>query len=197
MCHMLLRDARLYASLLQFDRDLADRAGGEPCPVCAGVLHCGDFPRKPRGASEALLGDSYNRRFSFCCSIDGCRKRMTPASVRFLGRRVYLGVIVVLVTAMRHGASPTRLATLRQWFSVSAQTVLRWRAWWLATFVEAPFWKARRGLFMPTLSEETMPASLLARMGDDGVVETWMRLMEFLAPITTRFAQEKADNSMG
>ncbi len=197
MCHMLLRDARLYASLLQFDRDLAERAGGEPCPQCAGVLHRGDFPRKPRGAAEALLGDGYNERFSFCCSMDGCRKRMTPASVRFLGRRVYLGVVFVLVTAMRHGASSPRLATLRQWFGVSAQTVLRWRAWWLATFVETPFWKAQRGLFIPTLCEQTMPASLLARMGDDGVVETWMRLMEFLAPLTTRSAQEKAGNLMG
>ncbi|NLS97786.1 MAG: hypothetical protein GXX96_37065 [Planctomycetaceae bacterium] len=38
---------------------------------------------------------------------DGCRKRTTPLSVRFLGRKVYLGAVVVLVAAMRQGPSPS------------------------------------------------------------------------------------------
>lgn len=196
MCHMLLSDARLYALLLQFDRDLAERAGREPCAACDGVLHGGDFPRKPRGVSEALLGEGYNERFSFCCSIEGCRKRMTPASVRFLGRRVYLGVIVVLVAAMRQGASRARLATLREMFGVSAQTVLRWRAWWLETFTQTPFWKQARGRFMPPVMETTMPASLLAQFGAEQAPETWRSLMTFLSPITTRSARQGASNSM-
>lgn len=197
MCHMLLRDARLYASLLQFDADLAARAGLEACVICGAVLHRGDYPRKPRGVAAHLLGEGYDERFSFCCSRDGCRKRMTPPSVRFLGRRVYLGVIVVLATAMRHGTSPTRLATLREWFGVSAQTVLRWRAWWLVTFTQTPFWKRARGRFMPPVLETTMPASLVAQFGADEEPETWRALMAFLSPITTRSGAEKANNSMG
>lgn len=122
---------------------------------------------------------------------------MTPPSVRFLGRRVYIGVIVVLAAAMRQGASPTRLATLRAWFGVSAQTVLRWRAWWLVTFTETPFWKWARGRFMPPVLETTMPTSLVAQFGADEAPETWRALMAFLAPITTRYLSGKAGNSMG
>lgn len=197
MCHMLLRDARLYASLLQFDADLAERAGLEACVICGDVLHRGDYPRKPRGVAAHLLGEGYDERFSFCCSRDGCRKRMTPPSVRFLGRRVYLGVIVVLATAMRHGVSPARLATLRKWFGVSAQTVLRWRAWWLVTFTQTPFWKWALGRLTPPVSEAMLPASLLARMGEEHVPETWRALMAFLAPVTTRSWAHTTGNSMG
>jgi hypothetical protein len=45
---------------------------------------------------------------SLCCSRDGCRRRMTPPSVRFLGRRVYLGAVLVLVSAMQQGSLPGR-----------------------------------------------------------------------------------------
>ena len=48
----------------------------------------------------------YGYRLSFCCDRDGCRKRATPPSVRFLGRKVYLGAVVVLVAAMRQGPRP-------------------------------------------------------------------------------------------
>ncbi len=197
MCHMLLSDARLYASLLQFDTDLAERAGRDACAVCGDALHRGDYPRKPRGVAASLVGEGYDERFSFCCSREGCRKRMTPPSVRFLGRRVYLGVIVVLAAAMQHGASPQRLATLRDSLGVSAQTLRRWRDWWLATFIVTPFWKAARGRFMPPTSETTIPASLVAKFGADDVPETWRALMVFLAPITTRSAAAMGCNSMG
>jgi hypothetical protein len=36
------------------------------------------------------------------------RKRRTPPSFRFLGRKVYLGVEVVLISAMRQGATAAR-----------------------------------------------------------------------------------------
>ena len=91
MCHALEQDPRFFTLLLQIDRELAalTQAGG--C-ACAGRLHCADYPRKPRGvATEWRAG--FERRFSFCCSV--CRKRTTAESVRFLGRRVYLALVVV------------------------------------------------------------------------------------------------------
>jgi len=43
-----------------------------------------------------------------------CGRRLpeghTPPSTRFLGRRIYLGIIVVLATAMQQGPAP-RLST--------------------------------------------------------------------------------------
>ena len=85
-----LGDGQLYALLRRCDEDLAaeQRAGG--CPHCGGVLHSARYPRKPRGAVERLP-DEYGWRLSLCCAREGCRKRATPPSLRFLGRKVYLG----------------------------------------------------------------------------------------------------------
>ena len=51
-------------------------------------------------------------RFSFCCSRDGCRKRKTPPSLRFLGRKVYVAAMVVLIAIMREGATAMRMRQL-------------------------------------------------------------------------------------
>jgi hypothetical protein len=77
------------------------------CAVCGGKLHVAHYPRKPRGIRGSLDG-SVKTRLSFCCATDGCRRRCTPPSVRFLGRKVYLGAVVILVMAMEHGLSAKR-----------------------------------------------------------------------------------------
>ena len=88
MHHRLLREADFWEFLLTVDQDLADAACQEGCS-CGGRLHCAKYPRKPRGG-PADLPPKYGYRLSFCCDRDGCRKRLTPPSVRFLGRKVYL-----------------------------------------------------------------------------------------------------------
>jgi hypothetical protein len=117
----LLGDARLYAILQQIDEDLAARARAAGCR-CGGPLHSARYPRKPRGG-PAGLGSSYEQRLSFCCATEGCRKRTTPPSVRFLGRKVYLGAVVVLVSALRQGPSPMRVSVLHELFGVGERTL--------------------------------------------------------------------------
>ena len=58
---------------------------------------------------------------------EGCRRRHTPPSVRFLGRRVYVGLVVVLVSAMRHGLTAPRVQRLREQLGIDRQTLERWR----------------------------------------------------------------------
>ena len=70
-------------------------------------LHRACYPRKPRGVGGARDA-TYEHRLSFCCATDGCRRRITPPSVRFLGRKVYLGVIVIVVSALEQGLSAAR-----------------------------------------------------------------------------------------
>ena len=84
----------LFELLFAIDQDLAANARAAGCPACGGRLHSVRYPRKPRGG-PADLGPEYDWRFSFCCAGEGCRRRATPPSVRFLGRRVYLGAVVV------------------------------------------------------------------------------------------------------
>src|SRR5215472_16504949 len=105
----VLADAKFYEQLLVFDRDLSATARATGCGQCGGALHSARFGRKPRGG-PAGLGQDYAQRFSFCCSVDGCRKRTTPPSLRFLGRKVYLATVVTLISAMLHGTTASRLA---------------------------------------------------------------------------------------
>jgi hypothetical protein len=44
--------------------------------------------------------ESFDRRFSLCCGREGCRRRATPPSVRFLGRRVYVGAVVIVASVL-------------------------------------------------------------------------------------------------
>jgi hypothetical protein len=99
----ILTDASLYELLLRLDEDLAAEARQRGCP-CHGRLHSARYRRKPRGVPERLQ-EEYSVRQSFCCEKEGCRKRTTPPSFRFLSRRVYVGAVVVLLTALRHGAT--------------------------------------------------------------------------------------------
>ena len=95
MCPTLLQDSRLYRFLITIDQEFADEARSEGC-ACGGPVHQANYDRKPRGGPSDL-GPEYGKRLSWCCAREGCRKRKTPPSVRFLGRRVYLGAVVLLV----------------------------------------------------------------------------------------------------
>ncbi len=182
MYRALKRDTRFHGAILEMDRDLAAAARMELCTVCGDVLHAADFTRKPRGGPPGL-GREHDVRFSLCCAGRECRKRHTPASVRFLGRKVYIGALVVLVSAMRHGATPSRMRQLRELFGVSRRTVERWRRWWREAFAESPFWRAAAAAFMPPVEPGSLPASLLERFGGNDEARL-VALLRFLGPIT-------------
>ena len=176
----LLKDGRLRKLLEHGDEDLARDCREGRCVLCKGVLHSAKYKRQPLGPQEVA---GWDRRYSFCCAEEGCRKRHTPPSLRFLGRKVYVGVVVVLVSAMMHGLKPKRVERLRQELGIDERTLKRWRRWWLCNFVQSGFWKGARAHFMPGLDEEILPLSLVEIFGAkrrEGLV----KLMEFLAPIT-------------
>lgn len=174
----LFQDRRLYEFLEQVDKEFACQAQSSGCEHCGFVLHRGDYPRKPRG------GPSWDIRYSFCCARDGCRKRKTPPSVRFLGRKVYVGVVVVLASAMMHGANEQRLKRLKQVLPIDRRTLKRWRQWWTQIFVQCTFWRSRLGRFRRPIAEEAMPFSLVEAFGAHQM-EGLAKLMKFLSPVTT------------
>lgn len=178
----LLGDATLYEILQRIDEDLAAQGRSAGCP-CGGRLHSADYPRKPRGG-PAGLSASYDRRLSYCCARQGCRRRTTPPSVRFLGRKVYLGAVVVLVSALRQGANPTRVGVLHDLFGVGERTLRRWRQWWHKSFAAGSFWRAARGRLMPVPTASELPRALAERFGAQ-TIEGVCRLLHFVSPITT------------
>jgi hypothetical protein len=183
MYHSLPTDARFWSFLDSVDEDLAQTARNQGCP-CGGRLHCANYPRKPRGGPNSLP-ETYQFRLSFCCECDGCRKRTTPPSVRFLGRKVYLAVVVILVAAMRHGPTPCRVRELSAHFGADRRTIARWQVFWRELFPNTPFWKVARARLAPDLDTTHLPRALLdafLRGPDDS--GGWGRLLRFLAPIT-------------
>lgn len=186
MSHNLLGDERFHRLLLVVDQEIAQEAREKGCAVCKGPLHSGNYARKPRGRPPGL-GEEHDLRLSLCCGRKGCRKRLLPMSVRFLARKVYVGIAVVLVSALAHGVTAKRARELQETIGVSGRTVERWRQWWLSDFRESRFWKMARARFSPSLDEETLPRSLVDGFGGEGS-GAMERLLRFLSPITTSSA---------
>jgi hypothetical protein len=149
-----LSDRQLHQLLERVDADLLEEARREGC-CCGGKLHRADYERKARGVPE------WNKRYSLCCDQEGCRRRRTPESVRFLGRKVYAGLIVVLVSAMMNGLNPERVRRIREVLKISTSTLKRWRQWWLDSFVRSSFWKAMRARFIWSVLNTRRSVTLL------------------------------------
>jgi len=183
MYEELLGEVGFYRLLLRIDEDLAARARVLGCWRCGKALHVAHFTRKPRGV-PAGLGEHYNERFSFCCAGRQCRKRRTCPSLRFLSRKVYLAAVVVLVSALRNGATPRRVRYLQELVGVSQRTILRWRMWWLGVFIQTPFWRAAAGTLLPPVERTQLPTSLLERF-TGSPNERLLALLRYLAPISS------------
>ncbi len=186
MCQNLLRDTSLFQLLTKIDEVEAAKARADKCPFCGDSLDNANYPRKPRGGPAAERPE-YGLRFSLCCRREGCRKRTTPASVRFLGRRVYLEFVFVLVCVMTHGESPRRIAKLRQLVGVDRRTVKRWQTWWREIFAESALFKRLRGLLQTPIDNERLPNSLMDRFeGDER--DKLVSMLKQLRPLSTTSA---------
>jgi hypothetical protein len=183
LSHVPEYDAKFLKALGAIDAEHAEQVQRAGCPQCGGALDRADYPRKPRGElGEAAAG--YERRCSFCCRVDGCRKRATPASMRFLGRKVYVAVLVIIASAagrsmrLRGGGRPAPV------HGVPVRTVRRWLGWWQTVFALGAFWSEAKGLFATPVDVGELPASLLERFGIGNV--GLERLLRFVAPVTTQ-----------
>jgi hypothetical protein len=168
--------------LAVIDTDLASRAWMQGCRFCGGALHSACYSRKPRGG--AVVATEATTRHSFCC--DKCRRRTTPESVRFLGRRVYPGfvMVMVLLSAMQSGVTDTLINELQLHLGVARRTLQRWRHWWREIFVGTSFWDLGRGRFMPPIEHAALPMSLLDRFKGQDTQTQLVRCLQFLAPLS-------------
>jgi len=175
-------DVKLLAALGEIDAACAEAVHEAGCPHCQGALDRADYPRKPRGELGEAAG-SYERRCSFCCREDGCRKRATPPSLRFFGRKVYVAVLVIVASAQARALRLTGHGRPRSVQGVPVRTVRRWLDWWQTVFALGAFWSEAKGLFATPVEVGALPASLLERFGVGNVALE--KLLRFTAPITT------------
>ena len=111
-------------------------------------------------------------------------------SVRFLARRVYLGLAVVLVSARPAGPTPAA-ARLGMALGVDRRTLARWRAWWREQFPKTPLWRAMCARFTPRVPEAQLPGELVTRFAGRAP-EALMRLLVWLSPVTVGRGQPTA-----
>lgn len=177
MCHALLHDPAFFRLLTRIDAEFAAKTRQGRCRKCAGPLHVADFPRKPRGCPPSVR-EEYSWRLSFTCGW--CDARSTPASVRFLGRRVYVAVALVLVCPPASSVA----GALAEHLSVPARTVKRWCSWWQNDFQRTAFWQSVRERFVPRVPAETLPQSLFARFQGRTYRRRLIRLLRFVCPLS-------------
>ncbi|WP_437875234.1 hypothetical protein [Sorangium sp. So ce513] len=176
--HFTLK-GEFFATLEALDRAIARRVGASRCPACGGPLHVGNFPRKPRGALIAPEGEAFLVRFSFCCGREGCRRRATPPSLRFLGRRVYLGVVVIVASLAAQAVG----AASAQPTGVPRRTTRRWLIWWRGPFLATEVLLAIRARLVG-VDVAGLPRSIIERL--PGTTDEQLRTMlHLLAPLTT------------
>lgn len=180
MSHSLLDDPRLPDFLCSVDGELASEAQAAGCPHCGGVLHSARYPRRVRGGGTDAINDY---RASFCCAQDGCRRRITPPSVRFAGRKRFLSPVVLLVSAARHGARPAQARALERTYGISRSTLARWQRWWREKVPGTAFWRMARTQFISPVDPTCMATEMVERFNATTTLDNLVAALRFLAPV--------------
>ena len=183
MAYKFILSINFHLLLNKIDQESANQAQQQGCPYCGHALHQANYPRSPFGLLAAFR-DHYDKRLSFCC--DTCRKRTTPQSVRFFGRRWFPAPLFMLISALMLGPNERRCAQVKRHFGmvVSEATWKRWRRWWRESFMATKFWQQAKGLVTSGLgTSRPLPRALLDLF--QGAPAKKMRLLlQFLAPLT-------------
>lgn len=181
MYQTLLNDSKLYESLRELDEEIAAEWKEGDCGFCGEILHWARYRRKPRGGPMESK-TPYQFRLSFCCAL--CRRRTTPPSVVFLGRKVFFGAVVVLACALRHGAEGMVVSKLQELTGASQRTLRRWLKWWREDFVRSRFWASARGRLKHPVEEGRLPRSLLDCFEAKEEGSRLRDLLRFLSPLS-------------
>ena len=183
MSHNLLHNTNFHALLFKIDQELSKEVQKAGCPECKGQLDKAPYPRVPHGLSRHLR-IYYEQRLSFCCAK--CRRRVTPQSVRFFGRRWFVAPIFIFISAITLGINERRLEQLKRHCDIhmSESTWKRWRRWWREIFCLTPFWRQAKGLLAEAyVIEQRVPRSLFSAFEPSNEPRIIV-LLRFLSPLT-------------
>lgn len=105
--------------------------------------------------------------------------------MRFLGRKVYLSVVVILITALAHGLTASRCKRLADHLDLSPKTFYRWRRWWREVFAQSQTWRDLSRRLLPPPATADLPGALLGRLPGDDLAARLLALLTHLLPLTT------------
>jgi hypothetical protein len=163
-------DAPFFQSLYQFDYDLFLQVKARGCPHCGSPLDTSNFRRKLRGS-----GEEQNLRLSLCCRSEGCRKRLTPPSLRFFGRKIYSRWLIILVLDFVEHLGLSK--------KIVRQTLARWRIFWKTELAEtSPFMRWARGFLSPELQASETPKNIVSAF-QFPMRESWIPVLKFFTQL--------------
>lgn len=184
MSQNFLFKSSFHAHLIKIDLELANSCAEKGCVCCGDKLHKCDYPRSPMGMPLAFR-DQYSQRISFCCS--NCRKRTTPPSVRFFGRRWYPAPLFIFISIMVCGINKRRLALIGKHFGISVResTWRRWRKWWRDEFVVTKFWQHAKGQMSSAdkITQGILPRAIF-NLYTGNIEQKILLFLPFLSPLT-------------
>lgn len=156
-----LQKIKLYQLLFLIDCDLAESLRSKNCPVCGAPLHVSNYFRNPRGGPDGIP-EEFMIRHSFCCYREECRKRARPISCRFWNRKVYWGVVILIVTTLRQGRiSGYSAGKLQRMFKVSPHTLKRWMIYFKQIFPLSQVWQRLKGRLGFNTSHSDLPGAII------------------------------------
>lgn len=188
MLPIFLMNANFHFFLLMVDQEMSISVFRAKCLYCGGTLHQANYPRSPMGVPSNFR-EYYEERLSFCC--DTCRRRSTPESVRFFGRRWYSAAFFMFICLLQLGITERRLAQFKKHtgMTVSEKTWKRWRKWWRECFVSTPFWQQYKGLVIINIDDSPALPRALYEVFSGTSSERMRLLLRFLSPLTSGMSQ--------
>ena len=177
-----LEDKSVWFFMVHLDTLMARRFRAAGCPYCGGKLDVANYPRAAHGLELSRSIDA--KRFSFCCRV--CRRRATPPSVLYFGRRWRISVLFLSVCERILQGKRVNLTHFSQQSGIPLATLRRWRKWWRKRFPRTAQWRVRQ-------SELLRPGGvppllhLMSVMRGGSWCERLLRVARWLRPWTSRF----------
>ena len=134
--------ASVMSWMVEEDHKSCEDLWGTRCPACQiGVLHWGSWVSKGGIGEDIDPPEGFRLRFSLCCSNRNCRKRCTPASIRFPPKGKAATAVLLMVKLMRAQGSERRRQDIAEHFGVSLSTVGRWLCRWRSFAARNTRWR--------------------------------------------------------
>jgi hypothetical protein len=160
MLSELLKKKSFFHRLYIIDKNIAKQYREMPCPHCGGTLHFANYLRKPRGEFKRLP-ERFLLRFSLCCCEEGCRKRLAPPSCRFLDRKVYWYVAILIIVSEYQNKN-INVFNLAKRFEISRNTITRWIHFYQDIFPSSSQWQRIRGQVAAVIKNNELPSNLVS-----------------------------------
>lgn len=174
----ILEHSSFFKILESFDKDISDVMKAKGCMYCSGKLDVGHYQRKPRGLEWAELTDESNTRYSFCCREESCRKRSTPLSLRFAGRKVYCSVFIVLFIMLHERGEKHAQQHLHTKFGLSLATGRGWVRLFKNRLPSSPWAKEMQSLGIFRIHEVSLLGRYLESIDHTlKLTDRWQKLL--------------------